>query len=91
MSTDEAVTVFASDQPATAAALCAGKQPECTPQCLLAVGTETRQCGCPCGGVHHGKLAAVPVPETRRRPPPERVDEPPLFDITHPEPEEVPA
>ncbi len=76
------VTVAASDQPATAAMLCLGKEPECTPQCLLAVGTEINQCGCPCQGRHHGKLAHVPVPETQRKPPAERVDEPALFPVT---------
>jgi hypothetical protein len=78
----EKVTVAMPDQPKTAAMLCMGREPECSPQCLLAVGTEARHCSCICAGRYHGRLAHAPVEGTRRTPPPERPDEPALFPVT---------
>lgn len=45
----------------SAAALVAGKEPLCSPSCLLASHREAISCGCPCGGKYHALLADTPV------------------------------
>ncbi len=85
---DERVSVAASTVPATASMLVS--QGDCSAQCLVSSETEATACACDCRGRHHGKLADILVPGTRRRPPKPKPAEPTLFDIALLEPAGVP-